>query len=227
MTIEVSDLTTGVVDGTGVFDVLMRSVDAQLQDQFSKGTITKDQYAMMFNQMTQTAMGQAIQFLQAQQQANVYDSQVKGFQTDALQKVAGTFVDVWNVQRSTDSAIAPNNQNKLVDVNIGQTLEALCAQVGVTLVNSNPPAVTTDYVANALNISGRVGDAESTIKHIKVVDSGGTELVVPNPTLTAEGAFNITGYDVSALVAGVLTTTLTVLTKEFDTVSDTDTAVKN
>lgn len=227
MTIEVSDLTTGTVDGTGVFDTLMRAIDAQLQDQFTKGNITKDQYAMMFNQMTQTAMGQAIQFLQAQQQSNVYDAQVKGFQTDALQKVAGTFVDVWNVQRSTDSAIAPNNQNKLVDVNIGQSLEALCAQVGIQLVNSNPPAISTVYVGGALNITGRIGDTSSTIKHIIVVDSGGTEVVVPNPTLNAEGEFTVNNVNVSSLVAGVLTTTLTVLTKEFDTVSDTDTAVKN
>lgn len=227
MTIEVSDLTTGSVDGTGVFDQLMRAIDAQLNDQFTKGNITKDQYAMMFNQMTQTAMSQAIQFLQAQQQSNVYDAQVKGFQTDALQKVAGTFVDVWNVQRSTDSAIAPNNQNKLVDVNIGQAVEALCEQVGISLVNSNPPAISSTYVGGVLNLVGRIGDLESTIKHITVKDEGGTELVTANPAVDSEGKFTLSNIDVSTLVNGVLTTTLTVVTKEFDTVVATDTAVKS
>jgi len=164
MTINVSDLTSGIVDGTGVFDELMKAINAQLSDQLKKGRITHDQYAQVYAQLVTQVMAQSVQFLTAQQQADliaqqiiserakvedtidgksvggvigaqkdVFIAQKEGFKRDALQKFMKTYVDVWNVQRTTDDAISPNTANKLVDDNIGIAIKALADELGVRI----------------------------------------------------------------------------------------------
>ncbi len=168
---DISELTTGQIDGQGAFDQLMKSINAQLKHQVTSGRITNDQYAQVYAQLVTQAMAQAIQYLTAQRQSDLVDAQIalleqqlitekaktqdvvdgveitgtvgaqtdvlvaqkEGFTNDALQKFAKTYVDVWNVQRSTDNAIAPNEQNKLVDDNIGISLKALADRLQVPI----------------------------------------------------------------------------------------------
>lgn len=59
----VGDLTSGVVDGSGVFDIMMKSVTAQLQEQFEKNRITGADYAKVYLGSIQTTMQQALAFL--------------------------------------------------------------------------------------------------------------------------------------------------------------------
>lgn len=151
-----AELTTGV-NGTGCFDVLMKTVLDQLDVQRKAGRISNDQYATIYPQVVMQTMQSAIQYLLVQQQIiseraktedtiegkpvegiigsqrEVYDAQVKGFKDDALQKFMKTYVDVWNVQRSTDDAIAPNEQNKLTDANIGVAIKAVATSLGVSI----------------------------------------------------------------------------------------------
>lgn len=49
-TINVSDLTSGTVDGSGVFDQLMRGVNAQLDKQFKADRITGSEYAAIYTE---------------------------------------------------------------------------------------------------------------------------------------------------------------------------------
>lgn len=63
------DLTTGVVGGTGVFDVIMTAMTAHLDAQHQKGRITGKEYAEAYTQMTVGAMSQAVQFLLGRDQA--------------------------------------------------------------------------------------------------------------------------------------------------------------
>lgn len=58
-----SDLTTETLDGTGVFDSMMRAVKAHLHTEFEKGRITGQEYTKVYIAGIQTAMGQSIQFL--------------------------------------------------------------------------------------------------------------------------------------------------------------------
>jgi hypothetical protein len=64
-----ADLTTGVLNGTGTFDVLMTGIRAHLQNEFEKGRITGDQYAKATIELTAGAMGNAVQFLLGRDQA--------------------------------------------------------------------------------------------------------------------------------------------------------------
>jgi hypothetical protein len=59
----VNHLTTEAVDGTGVFDALMRTVDAHLESQFQKSRITGASYAQTYLGAMQAAMSTSLEFL--------------------------------------------------------------------------------------------------------------------------------------------------------------------
>lgn len=64
-----ADLTTGVVGGTGTFDVLMTGLAAHLKGEFDKQRITGEQYAKVYIALTEGAMSNAVQFLLGRDQA--------------------------------------------------------------------------------------------------------------------------------------------------------------
>lgn len=61
--ITLESLTTNDINGTGVFDVLMRSVSAQLESQFEKGRIQGGDYAKAYIASVEVALQQGINFL--------------------------------------------------------------------------------------------------------------------------------------------------------------------
>lgn len=64
-----ADLTTGVIGGTGTFDIIMASTHAHLKGEFDKQRITGDQYAKAYIELTTAALGTASQFLLGRDQA--------------------------------------------------------------------------------------------------------------------------------------------------------------
>lgn len=75
-TLNIQDITTAAVDGTGVFDVLMRSVAAQLEDQLDRGRITGTDYASVYTAAMTATLDQAIK-LTFQRQLQAYDVMIK------------------------------------------------------------------------------------------------------------------------------------------------------
>ena len=67
-TLEIDDLTTGVVDGTGSFDRMMASHKAHLREQYAAGLISGDQYTKAYIELTTAALNAALQFLLAKDQ---------------------------------------------------------------------------------------------------------------------------------------------------------------
>ncbi len=61
--ITVPDLTTEVVDGTGVFDVLMRANKAHLEQEFAKNRIKGPEYSTVYLGSLEVVMNAALQFL--------------------------------------------------------------------------------------------------------------------------------------------------------------------
>jgi len=76
MTISTSDLTSnvattsGVVTGDGVFDDLMETVNAQLDNQFKLGRITGKEYATVYLGALQTVLQQSVQFALGKEKTN-------------------------------------------------------------------------------------------------------------------------------------------------------------
>lgn len=67
--VNVSRLTTGVVGGTGVFDLLMVSLNAQLQMQFANNRITGSEYTKTYIAMIEAALQTSLQFVLGADQA--------------------------------------------------------------------------------------------------------------------------------------------------------------
>lgn len=67
--LEVSDITDGVVSGPGAFDALMRGFKAHLDVEFDAGRITGDDYTKAYIALTEAAMNQSINFLMGKDQA--------------------------------------------------------------------------------------------------------------------------------------------------------------
>ena len=63
MAIEVSTLTEATLEGTGIFDVLMRANKAHLDAEFAKGRIKGSEYATVYLGSLQSVMNTALGFL--------------------------------------------------------------------------------------------------------------------------------------------------------------------
>ena len=63
MSISVDDLTKNEIEGTGVFDELMRSVKAHLEEERVKGSITPVNYSSVYLGALQSTMAQSVDFL--------------------------------------------------------------------------------------------------------------------------------------------------------------------
>jgi hypothetical protein len=83
-----SDLTSRTVGGTGLFDGLMETVSAHLKGEFDKGRITGSEYSAAYIALTQTAMGNAVQYLlnreQSYWQAQVAQKQAQGAEIELV-----------------------------------------------------------------------------------------------------------------------------------------------
>ena len=75
-TLNVSDITTGAIDGTGTFDVMMQTVFLHLQREYASGRITGDMYAKAYIEIMNNTLAQATQYVVAAFQATANDELV-------------------------------------------------------------------------------------------------------------------------------------------------------
>lgn len=69
--IPLTDLTSGTVEGSGVFDELMKATRAHLEQEYKLGRIKAPEYSTVYLGALQTAMNQSIQFLLSKQKADL------------------------------------------------------------------------------------------------------------------------------------------------------------
>lgn len=71
MTIEITALTEATLDGTGVFDVLMRANKAHLESEFTKNRIKGPEYSTVYLGSLTQVMQTALQFILSKEKANL------------------------------------------------------------------------------------------------------------------------------------------------------------
>ena len=132
--IAITDITTGAIDGSGVFDKLMQAGEAHLSNEYKVHRITGKEYSTVYLGMMQSAMAQAVQFLSVSKQADLLAQkkiteiaqtvtndpitggttgkqqaliakQTNGFDRDAEQKLAKIVADSYAVQRTTNNTL--------------------------------------------------------------------------------------------------------------------------
>lgn len=72
-TIDIADVTTGSLDGTGSFDVLMQVMTLHLMREYAAGRITGDVYAKAYVEVLNATLAQATQFVVSQAQVAAND----------------------------------------------------------------------------------------------------------------------------------------------------------
>ena len=75
-TLDVSNVTTGTINGTGMFDVMMQTVFLHLQREYASGRITGDMYAKAYIEIMNNTLAQATQYVVAAFQATANDELV-------------------------------------------------------------------------------------------------------------------------------------------------------
>lgn len=68
-TLALEQLTEGTIEGSGVFDGLMRAVSTHLEKEYNSGRITGREYSDVYTGSIQSALGTAVQFLLGKEQA--------------------------------------------------------------------------------------------------------------------------------------------------------------
>ena len=72
-TIDIADVTTGSLDGTGSFDVIMQTMTLHLMREYTAGRITGDVYAKAYIEVLNATLAQATQFVVSQAQVAAND----------------------------------------------------------------------------------------------------------------------------------------------------------
>lgn len=85
--IATADLTTVSVDGTGIFDVLMRSAETHLDQEFKKSRIKGPEYATVYLGSLTAVLNASLQYLLSKQRA---DKEAELLDQQRLQAVAQT-----------------------------------------------------------------------------------------------------------------------------------------
>jgi len=153
--VDISDVTLATFEGTGAFDVMMKSMKLHLQEEYSSGRITGDKYAEAYVAITSQVLAQAVQFaLQSKlmsqkvkteaaqtedsvdgntvtgsigKQKEVHTAQAKGFKDDAMIKAAKQHFDAFAVSLSNEAvSTIPTAFN---DAAINSMMSKMIAQV--------------------------------------------------------------------------------------------------
>lgn len=162
--LDIKELTTNALDGTGVFDVLMASTALHMQQEFEKGRIRGPEYSQVYLGGLQATLAASIDYLHRskmmgielenqKKQGLLIEAQIKLAEAQAAQIIAETTTklpaEVANIQASTalTEANKAKVQEELLLVPIqGNLLTAQVSQVGAetTLTNKRVDQVTAE-----------------------------------------------------------------------------------
>lgn len=120
----ITDLTQGVVTGTGVFDQLMRTVKAHLNEEYQAGRIKGTDFSTVYLGALTTILEQANQFLLSKQEASLKATLLEKQILLADKEIEKATAQIALVQQQTENALAEleiiqNNASKVVaEVNL-------------------------------------------------------------------------------------------------------------
>jgi len=90
---QIADLTSATIDGTGVFDVLMRANKAHLEQEFTKGRIKGPEYATVYLGALDAVLSASIQFLLQRAKAQAEIDQIKAQTALIGQQTANAIIE--------------------------------------------------------------------------------------------------------------------------------------
>jgi hypothetical protein len=88
MAVNIDDLTQGIVNGTGVFDVLQKAVKAHLDQEFTSGRITGVNYSTVYLGALTAVMQTAVQYKVEEERIAIANAELALQQAESIQRTA-------------------------------------------------------------------------------------------------------------------------------------------
>lgn len=207
--IALADLTTSLVDGEGVFDVLMRANKAHLEQEFSKNRIKGPEYAQVYLGSLQTVLAIALKFVMEKNSANqdaelkakqieLVTAQIAQAEAQTLQVEAQTLLITQQRSNLVAEALNIPKQGALLDAQIAkvtkdgeltdqQVLNLVAEKLLTDAKVTQTAQQTTNLAAEALNIpkQGLLIDANKEHVDQQTLHSAQQTLLVTQQTSNA------------------------------------------
>lgn len=195
---DVSRLTTASVDGTGVFDILMRSAKQHLLEEYNADRVTGDEYTKLYLGTITAVMQTAVQYILNVQQEEKIQAEIALYRQKTVTELAETDDTIpvglgFNGDTNVEGLVALKKEKLrqsglLVDAQIAQaqTSEALLGQQIVTELartsDDFTQAAVAGYGFNTSNVLQGLLELEKATAEQKLV----TELANTSDTKPAD-----------------------------------------
>lgn len=93
-TVDVADLTSGKIGGTGVFDILMSVTAKYIQEEYAKNRITGKEYSTVYLGAMTAVLQQAVQFLAIGQQIEKLNAEIGLLRQKTVTELSQTDNDI-------------------------------------------------------------------------------------------------------------------------------------
>ena len=166
--INVSELTTKAVDGTGVFDTLMQATNAQVIKEFESGRISGNDYASVYLGALQSTLAQSVTFLlqkqQADKQADLLAAQVtsSGIQDQLTeQQKLNLIAEALGIEANTDLTVQQKANLVTEELKLDEEI-----------------ALLTQQLANLTATKDKIDSEAALINQKKLTEEAQTEDIV-------------------------------------------------
>ncbi len=215
--IPISDLTQSTLEGTGVFDVLMRSMKAHLEAEFKQGRIKGPEYATVYLGSLDTVMQTSLNFLLQRQrvalEAELMAQQVLVATAEVAKANAQVeLAQVELLKANVEKDILLLNKDKIpAEIAHLEAQTALTTQQKLNLVSEElridaQTALTTQQVSNAV-IEGTVLtgqkcklDAEYDLLLGQTLKVAGETSLLSQKTVTERAQTSAVGVDADSVI---------------------------
>lgn len=194
-----ADLTERKVNGAGMFDGIMSSIDAHIRREYEAGRITGKDYAEAYMTLTQTALGSAVQYLLAKDQS-FYQAQLAQMQARAAEIAAVGERIRLETARAQLATARIETKNMSVEYSKGKLqLSILDSEYCVKLAQKANVTADTDLKAYQLSdvLPAQVGQvqAETAIRDYE------HDNVLPKEVLRLQSGIDVDSAKISQLTA--------------------------
>ena len=148
--IDIGDVTTGSLDGTGYFDILMRTVSLHLQREWTGGRITGDVYAKAYLEALNNALNQAIGFVISVNQAAVNEDLIRAQIDQTRAQIDQIIAQVAQMQVQEDLIRAQVAQMQVQE-------DQIRAQIELIGYQGNAEQAKYKDVVDGLTVAGSIG----------------------------------------------------------------------
>lgn len=151
-TINITDIVSGTLEGTGTFDVLMNGVERHIDDQYAKGRIAGEDYANVYLGAIQAVLQQSIAYQlgvqQADKQADLIAEQINLTTEQTANQVQQTAL-------VTSQKLLADSQELKVDAEKNLVDQQLLTEIQQTLDVTKNTALKAEQITSSIASTAR------------------------------------------------------------------------